>query len=86
VCYAKAVSDVSARIAVTIVRVQIVTVIHRITGFLDFFHLPVFYKTENTTFRKLDLFPSAGEGGSTPNQLGPVGGANLNHSLRGPTE
>jgi hypothetical protein len=34
-------------------------VIHRI--FLDFFHRPVFQK--NTTFRKLDLFPSSGEGG-----------------------
>jgi hypothetical protein len=31
--------------------------------FLDFFHRPVFYRTENTTFRKKDLFPSSGEGG-----------------------
>jgi hypothetical protein len=30
---------------------------HRITEFLDFFHRPMFYKIENTTFRKLDLFP-----------------------------
>jgi hypothetical protein len=37
---------------------------HRINGFLDFFHRPVFYRLENTTFRKLDLFPSSGEGGS----------------------
>jgi hypothetical protein len=29
--------------------------------FLDFFHRPVLQK--NTTFRKLDLFPSSGEGG-----------------------
>jgi hypothetical protein len=29
--------------------------------FLDFFHRPVFQK--NTTFRKLDLFPSSDEGG-----------------------
>jgi hypothetical protein len=28
------------------------------TGFLDFVHRPEFYKQENTTFRKLDLFPS----------------------------
>jgi hypothetical protein len=33
------------------------------TGFLDFVHCPEFYKQENTTFRKLDLFPSSGEGG-----------------------
>jgi hypothetical protein len=26
---------------------------------------PVFYELENTTFRKLDLFPSSGEGGDT---------------------
>jgi hypothetical protein len=30
----------------------------RFTGFLDFFHRPVFYKIENTTFRRMDLFPS----------------------------
>jgi hypothetical protein len=30
---------------------------------LDFFHRPVFKKEENTTFRKLDLFPSSGEEG-----------------------
>jgi hypothetical protein len=28
---------------------------------LAFFHRPVFYRLENTTFRKLDLFPSSGE-------------------------
>jgi hypothetical protein len=27
------------------------------TGFLNFVHRPEFYKQENTTFRKLDLFP-----------------------------
>jgi hypothetical protein len=32
---------------------------HRRTGFLDFVHSPEF----NTTFRKLDLFPSSGERG-----------------------
>jgi hypothetical protein len=32
---------------------------------------------ENTTFRKLDLFPSSGEGGGeTPTQLGPLERAN----------
>jgi hypothetical protein len=30
---------------------------------LDFFHCPVFYRIENTTFRKLDLFPSSDEKG-----------------------
>jgi hypothetical protein len=35
--------------------------IHRITGFLDFF--PTSSILENTTFRKLNLFPSSGEGG-----------------------
>jgi hypothetical protein len=33
----------------------------RITGFLDFVHRLVFYKLENTAFRKLDLFPSSCE-------------------------
>jgi hypothetical protein len=33
------------------------------TGFLDFVHRPEFCKQENTTFRKLDLFPSSGEWG-----------------------
>jgi hypothetical protein len=32
------------------------------------------------TFRKLDLFPSSGEGGGEDNQLGPLERANLNHS------
>jgi hypothetical protein len=34
------------------------------TKLLDFVHRPDFYKPENTTFRKLDLFPSSGEGGA----------------------
>jgi hypothetical protein len=29
-------------------------------------------ETRNTTFRKLDLFPSSGEGGKTLSQLGPL--------------
>jgi hypothetical protein len=44
---------------------------------LDFFHRPVFYRTENTTFRKLDLFPSSGEGGRRHSV--PLERANLNH-------
>jgi hypothetical protein len=51
----------------------------RITGFLDFVHRQVFYKLENTTFRKLDVFPSSGEGEKIPTQLGPLERANLNH-------
>jgi hypothetical protein len=34
---------------------------------------------KNTTFRKLDLFPSSGWGGGTPTLLGPLERANLNH-------
>jgi hypothetical protein len=34
----------------------------RITGILDFVHRPEFEILENTMFRKLDLFPSSGEG------------------------
>jgi hypothetical protein len=37
---------------------------------------------KSTTFRKLDLFPSSGEGGEkTPTQLGPLERANLNLSI-----
>jgi hypothetical protein len=38
------------------------------TGILDFLHRPAFWRTENTTFRKLDLFPSSGP--QTPTLLG----------------
>jgi hypothetical protein len=34
------------------------------TKLLDFVHRPDFYKPENTTFRKLDLFPSSEGGGA----------------------
>jgi hypothetical protein len=34
---------------------------------------------ENTTFRKLDLFPSSGDRKETPTLLGPLERANLNH-------
>jgi hypothetical protein len=36
---------------------------YRTAKFLVFVHRPVFWKLENTTFRKMDLFPSSGEGG-----------------------
>jgi hypothetical protein len=50
-----------------------------ITEFFGLFHRPVFYRLENTTFRKLDLLPSSGERGEkTPTQLGPLERANLN--------
>jgi hypothetical protein len=38
-------------------------------------------KKLNTTIRKMDLFPSSGEGRKTPTLLGPLEGANLNHDL-----
>jgi hypothetical protein len=38
---------------------------------------------ENTTFRKLDLFPSSVEGRETPALLGPLERANLNHWTNG---
>jgi hypothetical protein len=41
-------------------------------GFLDFVHRPVFYKAGNATCRKMDPFPSSGEGGvEDTDQLGP---------------
>jgi hypothetical protein len=48
----------------------------KITGGSDFIHRPVFYKLENTTFRKLDLFPSSDEE-ETPILLGPLETASL---------
>jgi hypothetical protein len=48
----------------------------------DFFQRPVFWRLEHTTFRKLDLFPSSGEGGRghlLSWELGPLERANLNH-------
>jgi hypothetical protein len=42
-----------------VVVLQEVFHIFRITDFLDFVHCPVFQKLGNTTFRKLDLFPSS---------------------------
>jgi hypothetical protein len=49
----------------------------RIAVFLDFVHRPEFWMLENWTFRKLDLFPSSGEGWETPTMLGSLGRANL---------
>jgi hypothetical protein len=49
---------------------------------LRFWTLSIFQyskKLNNTTFRKLDLIPSSGQGGKTPSQLGPLEKANLNH-------
>jgi hypothetical protein len=43
----------------------------RSTGFLYSVHRPEFYIQENTTLRKLDLFPFSGEGRATPTVLGP---------------
>jgi hypothetical protein len=37
---------------------------------------------KNTTFWKLDLFPSSGEGGGEDTQLGPLETAKLNQSIR----
>jgi hypothetical protein len=37
-------------------------------------------------FRKLDLFPSSGEGGKATTQLGPLETANLNQWLRTETD
>jgi hypothetical protein len=51
-------------------------------GLLSFWTLSVVQyskKLENTTFRKLDLFPSSGRGARTPSQLGPLERANLRH-------
>jgi hypothetical protein len=40
-------------------------------------------ETRSTVFRKLDLFPSLGEGEKTPTQFGPLERANLNHWTSG---
>jgi hypothetical protein len=52
---------------------------HRITGFLDFVYRPAIYKLENTTFRKLDLFPSSCGGKEARSLFGPSERANPNH-------
>jgi hypothetical protein len=45
-------------------------------GVLDSVHRPVFYKIENITFRKLDLFSSSGKWGEVSVPLGPLERAN----------
>jgi hypothetical protein len=50
-----------------------------ITGFLDLVHRPEFEIIDNTTFRKLYLFPSPGEEREMPTVLGPLERGNLNH-------
>jgi hypothetical protein len=53
---------------------------YRITGFFGLFPSSDVLGSINTTFRKLCLFPSSGEGvKNTPTQLGPLEKANLNH-------
>jgi hypothetical protein len=54
-------------------------IILRITGFLEFSRHPVFYKLQDMTFRKLDLFPFSGEEGKVPTQLDPIERANFNN-------
>jgi hypothetical protein len=52
---------------------------NRIAGFLQFFPSSGVLASRNTTFRKLDLFPSSyWGGGKTPTQLGPLERANHN--------
>jgi hypothetical protein len=46
---------------------------------LGFVHRLVFLEAENTTFRKLGLFSSLGEGRDLPTLLGALERANLNH-------
>jgi hypothetical protein len=53
----------------------------RITGFADFDRRPEFEILQNTTFRKLDLFPSLDEGKETPILLGSLERANLNSTV-----
>jgi hypothetical protein len=44
----------------------------RLIGFLDSVHRRELKILENTTFWKLDLFPSSDEGMQTPTLLGPL--------------
>jgi hypothetical protein len=58
---------------------------YRITAVLDGFNRPKLSILENTTFRKLDLFPSSGEEKGTPTLLGPLERTNFNHWNSWPT-
>jgi hypothetical protein len=49
-----------------------------LSGFLHFAQSSEFQALKNTTFRKLDLFPSSGEGRETPTLLGTLERANPN--------
>jgi hypothetical protein len=51
-------------------------VYNRVTRFLDCDRRP-----ENTTFRKLDLLLSLGEGREIPTLLSPLEGANFSHII-----
>jgi hypothetical protein len=51
------------------------------SGFLDFVRYPVLETPENTTFRRLDLFPSSGERWETHILLGPLERADLNRPV-----
>jgi hypothetical protein len=48
-------------------------------GFWTLVHRPEFWMLVTSTFRKLDLFPSSGEGSETPTLLGPLERANLDN-------
>jgi hypothetical protein len=52
---------------------------HTVPNYWVFGHFPSSGILENTTFRKLDLFPSSDEGEKIPTQLGSLERANLNH-------
>jgi hypothetical protein len=59
-------------------KLNITSIILKVTAFLDFVHRPKFQilKKKNTTPRKLDPFPSSGEETETPTLLGPLERAN----------
>lgn len=54
----------------------------RISGSVDFVHRSEFEISENSSFRKLDLFASSGEGNETLTLLDPSERTKLNHRTR----
>jgi hypothetical protein len=69
--YITSVSSTSINIQLKLLRKEIsyllekwrISLVLGTAGFLDFVHSPVFWRIlQNTTFRKLHLFPSSGEG------------------------
>jgi hypothetical protein len=54
-------------------------IIYMHSELLSFWTSSIVQYSKNATFRKLDLFPSTGQEGKTPSQLGPLERANLNH-------